>query len=399
MTMRISDNTKFNTMMDNLFTVQDRYNALMDKMSSQKNINKPSDDPIGMSRVMKYRETQAAVGNYTSNVESAEAWITMSESKLTSVNDLLVRAKEIALAQSSGTATSATRQQAAVEVEQIFDEIKSLANSKYSDRYLFAGSRMSQEPFSSSSAAPSIGTATAAPDNAFDGTVASGGTYSGTVNKTYAVKTVSSGAFGTATYQVSEDGGKNWGAVATVPAGGTITLGDGIELTFTAGTADLTTNDVFYVHGYTEGYYMGNGEELSVEIGKGITFNYSMPGQSIFTDKGEGNVDIFETLDNLKTALLNNAPDDIAGQIDNLDTAAEQVNKYIAQCGARANRLEIAESNLSDLDFKLTELISNTEDVDVADITTKFAMQEIVLKASYAMAASISNISILDFLR
>ena len=110
-------------------------------------------------------------------------------------------------------------------------------------------------------------------------------------------------------------------------------------------------------------------------------------------------MDIFETLENLKTALLNDAPTDIAAQVDNLDAGATQVNKYIAKCGTRTNRLEIAESNLSDLDFKLTELISRTEDVDIADITTKFAMQEIVLKASYSMAASIGNISIIDFLR
>lgn len=399
MVNRVSDNTKFNTMISNLFTVQDRYNELMNKMSSQKNINKPSDDPLGMSKVMNYRETQSAVENYTSNVDSANAWITMSESKLSSVNDLLVRAKEIALAQSSGTATSETREQAAEEIEQLFDEMKTLANSKYGDRYLFSGTNMDQAPFLSTASAASIGTAAAAADNTFDGTIAAGGTYSGSVNKTYAVKVVNSGAFGTATYQVSADGGKSWGAVNTVPAGGTITLGDGIDLTFTAGTTDLTTNDIFYVDGYTEGYYQGNGEELFVEIGKEITFSYSIPGQSIFTDKGEGDVDIFETLDNLKTALINNDPDDIAAQIDNLDAGAKQVNKYIAKCGAMANRLEIAESNLSDLDYKLTELISKTEDVDVAAITTKFAMQEIVLQASYSMAASIGNISIIDFLR
>ncbi|HEU20352.1 MAG TPA: flagellar hook-associated protein 3 [Deltaproteobacteria bacterium] len=399
MAMRVSDNTRFDTMINNLFAVQDRYNQLMDKMSSQKNINRPSDDPPGMGRVMKYRETQAAVTSYTRNVDSANAWITMSESKLTSVNNLLVRAKEIALAQSSGTANALTREQAAVEIEQIFDEIKSLANSKYGDRYLFAGTKMDQAPFSSTASAATIGTALTADDNSFDGTVASGGSYSGSVNKTYAVKIVSSGAFGAATYQVSEDGGKNWGGVTTMPVGGNITLGDGIDLTFTAGTTDLTTNDIFYVHASAEGYYHGNGEELFVEIGKEITFSYSISGQSIFTDKGKGDVDIFATLENLKTALLNNAPNDVAAQIDNLDAAGKQVNKCIARCGAKANRLEVAENNLSDLYYKLTELISKTEDVDIADITTKFSMQQIVLQASYAMAARIGNISILDFLR
>jgi flagellar hook-associated protein 3 FlgL len=386
-------------MMDNLFTVQDRYNALMDKMSSQKNINKPSDDPLGMSRVLRYRESQSAVAGYTKNADSATAWLTISESKLTSVNDLLVRAKEIALAQSSGTATTATRQQAAVEIEQLCDEMRSLANAKYGDRYLFGGTNMDEDPFSASAGLASTGTVEAAPDNTFDGTIACSGAYTGDVNKTYVVKIVSAGPFGVATCRISADGGKTWGAVDTVAADGTITLDDGIEMTFGAGTADLATDDSFSVNAYTGGYYRGNGDELVVEIGKNITFSYSIPGQSVFTDQGAGEVDLFEAMENLKTALHNNAPTDIAAQIDHLDEGALQVTKHIAQCGTRINRLEIAQSNLSDLDYKLTELISKTEDVDIADITTKFAMQEIVLKASYAMASRIGNISILDFLR
>ena len=54
---------------------------------------------------------------------------------------------------------------------------------------------------------------------------------------------------------------------------------------------------------------------------------------------------------------------------------------------------------MADLDFNLTKLISNTEDADISEIATELAMKEIALKASYATASKIENLTILDFLK
>ncbi|MBN2515996.1 MAG: flagellar hook-associated protein FlgL [Deltaproteobacteria bacterium] len=401
MVMRVSESMKYSTMIDNLYKVQSSYNELMEKMASGKSLNRPSDDPLGMSRVLDYRESKASIEQYRENIDSSKGWLTMTESVLSSVNDLLINAKEIAISQSTATASAETRSIAVVSVEQLIDEMLSLANSQYGDRYLFSGTKTSSDaPFSAAEVPATIGTPAAASGNTFDGTVAAGGgPYTGAVNKTYVVKIVTGGNFAAAEYQVSDDGGATWGVVRNDLDTGTITLGDGIDFTFTAGTVDLAIDDIFHVDANVEGYYKGNGEELSVAIGKNIHFDYSIPGQSVFTDQGDGAVDIFKTLNDLKNALEANDPDAISSQMNNLDDGIQQVNKYIAQCGTRTNRLEIAETNLSDLDYKLTELISNTEDVDLAEIVTKFSMKEVVLKASYQMASSIGNLSIIDFLR
>ena len=397
MAIRVSENMKFNTMVNNLFRVQDSHNVLMEKMASQKKINRPSDDPIGMSRILSLRKSKASVEQYNRNIDSGNSWIEITESKLSSVDELLIKAKEIAIAQSTATASAETRSISAVAVQQIIDEMLSLANSKYGDRYLFSGTRMDEEPFSASeSEEATIGPAVAADGNTFDGGVTASGTYSGSENKTYAVKIVDAGS-----YKVSGDGGKTWGSLKTDLAGGTITLGDGIDLTFTAGTNPLTANDIFYVNASPPGYYNGNGEEFSIEIGKGTSFDYSISGESVFTDPDnvEEKVDIFTVLNDLKSSLEANEPGDIAAQLDNLGKASGQVNENIARCGTRMNRLEIAENNMADLDFNLTKLISNTEDVDISEIATELAMKEIVLKASYAMASKIGNLTILDFLK
>ena len=85
------------------------------------------------------------------------------------------------------------------------------------------------------------------PLNSYAGTVSSSGPFTGDVNMAYAMKIVADGAFGTATYRVSTDGGLNWGDVTTTDTGGVISLGDGVSLTF---DDDLVHDDIFYVNAY-----------------------------------------------------------------------------------------------------------------------------------------------------
>ncbi|MHB8829985.1 MAG: flagellar hook-associated protein FlgL, partial [Syntrophales bacterium] len=272
MVMRITENMKFNTTVASLSDVQGQYNSVLEKMASQKRINKISDDPLGMTMLLGYRQAGASLDQYRRNIDASSGWLTMTESKLTGTVELLTKASEIAIGQGTATASAGTRRIVAQEVGQLKEEMLSLANSQYGNRYLFSGSRMDAEPFSAVSGVARIDEPTAASANSFDGTVAKGGTYTGTANKTYAVKIVTGGALADATYKVSSDGGKTWGAEQTDLDAGTIALGDGVSLPFTdSGAVHLTEGDLFSVHAFAEGYYNGNDDNLTVDIGKGAT--------------------------------------------------------------------------------------------------------------------------------
>ncbi|MBW2636544.1 MAG: hypothetical protein JRC86_03280, partial [Deltaproteobacteria bacterium] len=97
-----------------------------------------------------------------------------------------------------------------------------------------------------------------------------------------------------------------------------------------------------------------------------------------FTDKGNGEVEIFKVLSDLKGFLEANDPSGIASCIDDLKVASDQISKNISRCGTRMNRLEIAKSNMADMEMDLAGLISKVEDADVSEIITKFAMKEVV---------------------
>ncbi|MGV8056611.1 MAG: flagellar hook-associated protein FlgL [Smithellaceae bacterium] len=402
MITRVTENIKFNMINNNLFNVESQYGKIMEKLSTQKNINRPSDDPIGTNTVLDYRTSLAAIDQYNSNIADVNGWISMTETKLNSVNDIITQASEIAVSQGSATASADTRNIAADTLSPLIDEILSLANSKYGDSYLFGGSKTNSEPFSSTYAAATVGTASSASSNNFDGTIVSGGTYTASANKTYVVKIVDGGTLPTladATYKISADGGKTWGTVQTdlsVP----ITLGDGMTMTFTdTGARHLATDDLFKVSGYAAGYYRGNNDQMSVEIGKNNNFGYNLTGGDIFTTQTGGSADLFLHLNDLKTALQNNDAESIRAQIDTLKNAQTQVTQYQASCGSKINSLDTTKSNHDDLNQQITSMMSTVEDADVTKLITDFQMKQIAMQASYNMAAQIGKLTILDYLK
>jgi flagellar hook-associated protein 3 FlgL len=403
--MRVTDTMRYNTAINNIFKTQAQYNDISEKLASQKNVNRASDDPVAATKIIEIRRDKAANEQYKQNMDSANSWITATESNLLSAYDLLVNAQEIAVGQSTATASESTRKIMAQNVQSLIDEMARLANAKMGDRYLFSGSRDDVAPFSTTPLAATIEAAAAADNNIFQGTVTSSGTYTGSSNKTYVIKitdVTSVGEFlGEAEYKSSTDGGKTWSASATIPAGGSVNLGDGVTLSFDdfAGTEGFGMNDIFYVNAVAPGYYRGNDGNLSMPVSRGTSIDYNITGADAFTAAGSNSVEIFKTLNDLKDALNNNDVQNISTQINNLKSAQNQITLNQALSGSKASDIEVAKNNLGEVDIQLDSLLSQTQDADLAALATKLSMKEIALQASYAIASKIGNTSILDFLK
>jgi flagellar hook-associated protein 3 FlgL len=399
--MRITDNMRFNTTISNLFSTQSQYNDLLEKIASQKKVNRASDDPVAATRIIDIRQGKAANEQYQKNMDLCDSWISATESKLSSAYDLLVNAQEIAVGQATATATATTRQIAVQRVQSLINEMTSLANAKLGDRYLFSGSRTSTQPFSAVLLSPQIEAAGKAADNTFAGTVTSSGTYTGTVNKTYAVKITTDGILADAEYQFSTDGGRTWNGTDLPMAGGAVDLGDGVIMTFNdaAGTKAFGENDIFYVNAIAPGYYQGDSENLSMTINRGTNLTYNISGAEAFTAAGSNGVDVFKTLNDLKDALNSNNVQGISGQLDKLKDAQNQITVNQSRCGTKANHLEMVKNSLADFDKNLDDLLSVAQDADLADLAIKLSMKEIALQASYTIAAKIGNTTILNFLK
>ena len=67
--MRVTDNMKYYSAIKNVNGLQKGYHDLLEKLASQKRINRPSDDPTGMMKVLDCRQTLAVIEQYQSNIE------------------------------------------------------------------------------------------------------------------------------------------------------------------------------------------------------------------------------------------------------------------------------------------------------------------------------------------
>jgi len=399
--MRVTQNMKFHSAINNLYSSQIQYNDLMEKLATLKKVNRASDDPMAATKIIDIRQNMTAIAQYGRNIDNCNAWISATESKLSNAHDLLVQAQGIAVGQATATATPETRMIASQTVQSIIDEMAGLANTKLGERYLFSGSRHDVAPFSKSFTDARIEPAQAAADNVFQGAVLSSGAYTGTVNKSYVLKVTNGGAPAAATCQYSTDGGKTWNGSDLSLAGGSVNFGEGVSLTFDdpGGTETFGTNDVFHVNALAEGHYNGNSEELSVAIDRGTSITYNIIGAEAFTASGSSGVDIFKTLADLKDALSGNDVQGISGQLDHLTKAQTQITLSQSLCGTKANHIEMVKNNSVELNIKLTSLLSDAQDADLAEIATRLSMKEVALQASYAMAGRIGNMTILNFLK
>jgi len=117
-------------------------------VASGKQINKPSDNPVVAGQIMKDRATIAAYEQYESNIEQADTWIETSNTMLDSVNTLLQNAQDVISSLPSGD--ESTREDYAAELQSIYAQIISLANSRYGSSYMYSGDKSNTAPFSNS---------------------------------------------------------------------------------------------------------------------------------------------------------------------------------------------------------------------------------------------------------
>ena len=147
--MRISTMMMFNNIVSNLAKGTERTQEIQEVITSMKKINRLSDDPVGISKVVDYESHLSKLGQYRENIISGNSWLSMSDSVLLDMQNLVTEAKNIAIAQSTETASSETRQQAAVAVRNLYEQMINFANTKLGGSYIFGGSLTSSAPFNS----------------------------------------------------------------------------------------------------------------------------------------------------------------------------------------------------------------------------------------------------------
>lgn len=126
-----------------------RLEKLQDQLSTGRRINKPSDDPVGISFSMRYRSEISVNNQYQRNVDSASSWLSYTDKMLDQAGQVLHRVRELAVQGANGTNSDESLKAMKSETEQLYDQMVSIGNSKFNGKYVFNGELTEQIPFPS----------------------------------------------------------------------------------------------------------------------------------------------------------------------------------------------------------------------------------------------------------
>jgi flagellar hook-associated protein 3 FlgL len=146
--MRVSSNMIHNTSFDAIGKHQADLLKIQEQMSTGKQVNRPSDDPVGMTQIHRLNKTMNTIDQYAKNGLYAKSQLVLEETAITNTVDVLQRVRELAIQMSTDTYNEDQRKQTASEVSQLMLHVKSIMNQKNSDgEFLFAGNHVKEIPF------------------------------------------------------------------------------------------------------------------------------------------------------------------------------------------------------------------------------------------------------------
>lgn len=138
-----------------------------------------------------------------------------------------------------------------------------------------------------------------------------------------------------------------------------------------------------------------NANGLKKEFAPGIVLDIGITSTALSNDSAANNV--FETVQNIIDDLTNdNSP---MGNMDELTSHIDNALRLRGEAGARYNRLETMKEKNTEENYNVTELLSKTEDIDLAQKVMEYSVMESVYTASLQTGAKILQPSLLDFLR
>ena len=146
--MRVSENTASHSVGEAVRRTRGKMEKLQIQNATQKKILTPSDDPAANTKIMDIRTETTVNSQFENNAQLAKTRLSMAFDAMGELYDLFVRAKEIAINQSSdGSASADSRLGVAQEVGALYKQLISIANRRVGQHYLFGGFKTLTQPY------------------------------------------------------------------------------------------------------------------------------------------------------------------------------------------------------------------------------------------------------------
>lgn len=141
------------------------------------------------------------------------------------------------------------------------------------------------------------------------------------------------------------------------------------------------------------GAYLGDTGLIQREIGPGVVLAVNVRGDLAIAPA-------IAALDTLAADIAAGNITAVSGaDLAQLDAAMDTLLRYRAEVGAKANRLELAENRLQDMNLSLNRLQSEVEDSDLVESSVELSQLEAAYRVALSAAGRIVQPTLLDFLR
>ncbi|MBN2625433.1 MAG: flagellar hook-associated protein 3 [Spirochaetales bacterium] len=412
---RVSTNMPNDDFRYRMLRQDNRISQAENKISSSNRITNLRDDPIAAAHSTRLKSNITRMERFGRNIDFTKGRYQEVEGYLDETLNIVHRLKELSVQGASGTYGEDDREMMATEVDQLLNQLVTVANTTSTDgRALFGGTDQEGEPFEVfQSRIPKLGKAAITEVN-----------YLGNIQEN-AVE-IAEGSYVPVDFRGNDvfwsEQHQIFGPRDVqdyVVQQDTAFTVDGVTVNLKAG--DNINNIVDRINGSTAAVkaevdpvsgalnmkttvahqiWLDEPETGTVLKDLGLINAVGKPPLNLSGDVMSSGGSLFDTVISLRDSLLNNDAEQIGGSVlAGLSSSLDTVLGKMADLGAMDERLEVTRSRLTKAVVDTQGWDANLTDTDMTEAVTRLKMLEYVQQATYRASSQIWQNSLMDFLR
>ena len=344
--MRVTNNMLVNNMVYNLNQNLRTLEKLQYQKATGKKFRVPSDDPIGVSKSLKFNTDISKLEQYQRNAKDAMSWMNDTEAALGEIVEVFHRVNKLTVDAANGTKSPDDLLKIKEEIDELKGHLIQIGNTTYAGRHIFSGYKTDMPLLDDEGNYNIDLIMNDDPKPPED------------PEKTKEIFEYNVGV--SERVNVNTLGGRVFGVVNVDSDGNPILSEDG----------NLKPDFISDVKKYNAGEPKKGHKPYLIAV-----------------------------FDQLSTALKDNDQGAIQKALGNIQNSFEQVLTVSSEVGAKMNRLGLTEKKLGIQINNVKELLSYNEDVDMAEISMEINMAENVYISSLMTGAKIIQPTLVEFLR
>uniref|UniRef100_UPI0015E85F73 flagellar hook-associated protein FlgL n=1 Tax=Thermodesulfovibrio sp. Kuro-1 TaxID=2580394 RepID=UPI0015E85F73 len=147
--MKVTTGFFYKTFINDMNTQIEAMYKAQKQLTTGKRVLSPSDDPVAISRIVKYKTELSALDEYSRVIDTAKIYNSSLETAINDLKNMAIKAKQYAVNGSTDTLSATDRLALAQEVDTLIQRSIETINTKVSGRYIFGGYKADTPPVNS----------------------------------------------------------------------------------------------------------------------------------------------------------------------------------------------------------------------------------------------------------